>query len=97
MSDELHGLLEAVHDRASFVAFVKALANDRRAEIALELEAPSSSYGPGAGGWENVTIEDYLESAASWAEDCQHLGTQFPEEPSWATFARFLYLGKIYE
>lgn len=98
---ELHEMLEEVRDRASFLDFVRALETDRRAEVVLEQAAPSSPYGPGAKGWENGTIEDFLESAVAWADDIQRTGDEradwFPEAPSWAAFARFLYLGKIYE
>jgi hypothetical protein len=88
----------AVHDRASFLEFVRALASDRRASVAAEREAPSSPYGPQAGGWENVTIEDFLEAAASWAEDTGMGESQgLPAGPSWQAFAAFLLCGKIYE
>jgi hypothetical protein len=80
-----------VHDVETFLAFVSALASDRRASVAAERLAPSSPYGPAAGGWENTTIEDFLESARAWA-DCG-----LPEEPSWQAFAIFLHCGKIYE
>jgi hypothetical protein len=88
----------AVHDRDSFLAFVAALAADRRASVAAERASPSSPYEPDAGGWENVTIEGFLEAALSWAVDSD-MGTSqgLPAEPSWRTFAVFLLCGKIYE
>ncbi|MCW5831758.1 MAG: hypothetical protein KIS78_04800 [Labilithrix sp.] len=93
--------LEAVCDRASFLDFVRALASDRRSEVALESASPSSPYGAGARGWESTTIESFLEAAASWAADVQETGDEreawFPGVPSWAAFAKFLYAGKIYE
>ena len=103
MSDgvDLPNLMEAVHDRASFLEFVLALAKDRREEVELERDTPSSPYGRGARGWENSTIESFLEAAASWAKDVHKLSDEraawFPETPSWRAFAMFLYLGKIYE
>ncbi len=86
-------LLEQVTDRESFLAFDRALAADREDEVAKEQVQPSSPYGPGANGWENATIEAFLEAALAWANDSGDL----PEEPSWYAFANFLYCGKIYE
>lgn len=98
---DLGRLLHAVEDRTTFLAFVRALAADRRAEIELERASPSSLYGPGAMGWENTSIDRFLDAGVSWAEDV--LGTndervrQFPESPSWKTFADFLYAARGYE
>jgi hypothetical protein len=89
---------DAVHDRESFLTFVAALAADRRASAAAETTAPSSPYGPAAGGWENITIEDFLEAALSWAESTGMGESQgLPVGPTWSGFAAFLYCGKIYE
>ena len=89
---------DAVHDRESFLEFVRALAEDRRASVAAEREAPSSPYGPQAGGWENLTIEDFLEAAVAWAESSGMGESQgLPPGPSWQAFASFLFCGKIYE
>ena len=94
---ELHEKLEEVIDRDSFLAFVKALIVDREAEVAIEKDYPSSPSGAGANGWENGTIERYLEAAVRWAEDSRGQPLELPEEPSWKAFATFLYCGKIYE
>ncbi len=59
---------DTVHDRESFFAFVGALAADRRSSVAAEKIEPSSPCGPDAGGWENVSIESFLEAALTWAE-----------------------------
>lgn len=89
---------DAVHDRESFLAFVWALAADRRASVAAEEASPSSPYGPQAGGWENITIEAFLEAAAAWAASSGMGERQgLPPGPSWRAFANFLYCGKIYE
>jgi hypothetical protein len=90
---DLVALLDQVVDRQSFLVFVKALTADRANEVAKERDNPSSPWGPGANGWENGTIESYLDAAVAWAVDSQRL----PEEPSWQAFATFLYCGKIYE
>ncbi len=99
--DELPELLKRVRNRSTFLVFVRALERDRRAAAELERASPSSPYGPGARGWENGTIESFLESAVGWAEDVMPLrgarAAWFPAAPSWAAFARFLYMGKLYE
>lgn len=87
-------MLERVDDQASFLAFVKALAEDRRAKAATEAAHP---YGGQPDGWENVTIDSYLDAAVAWAEDSRGLPTGLASEPSWRGFATFLYCGKIYE
>jgi hypothetical protein len=91
-------LLERVTDRESFLAFVRALIADREDEVAKERLRPISPWGPGANGWENGTIEAYLEAALSWAEATGVGEAQgLPAKPSWKAFAVFLYCGKIYE
>ena len=95
---KLHDLLESVTDEQSFLAFVKALREDREIDATAEKASPSSPYGPTQGGWENVTIESFLESACSWAEDTGFGESQNLSDASpWRKFATFLYLGKIYE
>ena len=93
MKVEPHELLEKVKDRASFLIFVAALIADRKQSVEKERQRPSSPYGPDANGWENTTIEAFVDAAFRWAEDSEDL----PEEPSWKAFATFLYCGKIYE
>lgn len=89
---------DSVHDRESFFAFVRTLIADRQASVATERGAPSNPYGPDAGGWENVSIESFLEAALAWAESTSMGVSQgLPSEPSWRAFAAFLYCGKIYE
>jgi hypothetical protein len=87
-----------VCDQSSFLAFVRALVADREDEVAKERAKPSSPYGPGANGWENGTIEAFLDAAASWAEASEFGKKQgLPEGNPWRQFAIFLYCGKIYE
>ncbi len=85
--------LQAVRDRETFLEFVDALVADRRASIAAEAVKPSSPYGPDAGGWENITIESFLDAALRWAESSAGL----PAAPTWRDFAYFLYAGTCYE
>ena len=95
---DLHDLLDGVQDKASFFDFVRHLVLDRKHAIESEAESPSSKYGRDASGWENSTIESYLEAALSWAEHTEMGSTQgLSADPSWKEFAVFLYVGKIYE
>ena len=87
-----------VHDRESFFEFVRSLCEDRKASKAAERISPSSPYSPDAGGWENITIESFLEAALAWAEDSGKTeGRGLASEPSWRSFAIFLLAGKYYE
>jgi hypothetical protein len=95
---ELEQLLELVTDRDSFLAFAGALVADRVDEVEQEKQTPSSPYGPGANGWENSTIEAFLDAALAWARSTRMGQTQgLAAEPSWKAFAVFLYSGKVYE
>jgi hypothetical protein len=94
----LEDLLDAVCDEGSFVRFLEALAADRADEVAKEKITPSSPYGPGANGWENGTIEGFLECASAWARDSRN-GFQYYKKPDnpWKRCADILFMGKIYE
>jgi hypothetical protein len=95
---ELHELLEKVTDSNSFLKFVYALRADRLDSLAKEVAEPSSPYETDANGWENPTIETFLEGAASWAETTDFGVKQgIPETNYWKRFAVFLFCGKIYE
>jgi hypothetical protein len=89
----LEDCLDQVSDRETFLTFVKALVEDRKDSIELETVNPSSPYGSEAGGWENTTLESFLEAALAWAVESK----QLPNVASWKAFAEFLYCGKIYE
>jgi hypothetical protein len=67
MENELIKLLADVHDEQSFLKFVEALITDRVDEVEKEKTKPSSPYGAGANGWENIKIETFLEAATAWA------------------------------
>src|SRR5262245_15112752 len=59
---------------------------------------PSSPFGADAGGWENITIEQFLDAALAWAESTDMGVSQgLPAVPSWRAFAVFLWCGKVYE
>lgn len=94
----LHEALESVFDAESFLAFARQLAEDRAGEVRRETDSSSSPYGPGANGWENGTIEAFLEAAVSWGEDTDvGLSQGLDPDNPWKRFATFLYCGKIYE
>ena len=87
---------DGVTDFNSFIAFVDWLASDRADEVAKERLKPSHPTGPGANGWENSTIEAFLEAAIACALDNRNKSGHAPN-PSWREFAGFLFGGKIYE
>jgi len=91
-----------VHDRETFLAFVRKLVADREAAVEAERRNPTDprvlGLVPDAGGWYNFAIESYLEAALRWAEDSDMGESQgLPPGPSWRAFAAFLLCGKIYE
>lgn len=94
----LNELLDSVNDERSFLAFANALALDRVESREKEKNSPSSPYGAAVNGWENTSIEDFLDGAIAWGE-ASNLGISQGLSPSnpWRRFATFLYCGKIYE
>lgn len=64
MSIDLRALSDSVHDEATFLRFLTALATDWHEERVVEMANPSPPYSPGALGWENGTIGAMLEAAA---------------------------------
>jgi len=94
----LEDRLDNVKDQESFILFVRDLIADRQDEVKKESENPSNKYGPGANGWENGSIESFLDAGLSWAEDTDFGETQgLGDECVWRKIANFLYCGKIYE
>jgi hypothetical protein len=91
--DSVEDLAPRVDSSDSFLAFVEALAAQRERDAGAEAGKPSSPYGPTGGGWENVTIHQFLEAAVACARDNRLFG----QEPTWKAFARFLLGGKGYE
>ena len=79
--DELARRLLSVTDPESPLSFVRRLIADREA----------------AEGWENTSIENYLESAVAWANDTDFGSTVGVPDNPWRRFAAFLMAGKIYE
>ena len=90
---DLNNLLEKVNSKETFLQFVKALKEDKIDEGEKEKIKPSNPYGPGANGWENGTIDMFLDAIQEFGEDSHHI----TEEPSWKSFALLLFAGKFYE
>ena len=91
---ELHELLETVDGPESFLEFVRKLQADRISEA----NHSTDEFGRGVSGWENHTIEDFLEAAIAWADDSKFGSDQGLKDASpWKMCATFLYCGKIYE
>jgi hypothetical protein len=89
---ELMSLCDCVEDEATFIRFVKALAADFEDSRGKENASPTSPYSPAANGWENTTINAFLDAATAWAHDSQ-TETSNP----WKRAAQMLMAGKIYE
>lgn len=86
-------LLEKVSDCASFIAFARALAKERREAEWLEAEMPRSASSEGALGWRNTLISRFIESGLCHFED----DSDSLEAPTWRDVALFLYHGKMCE
>jgi hypothetical protein len=88
-------LLDQVLDRDSFIAFVEALADERRQAERLENASPDRYQLGGALNWQNGDIAAFLEAAMNYFDEKPF---HKPEShPSWRMFAEFLYHGKIFE
>jgi len=85
---------DSVHDEASFLSFVATLAADRR-EAA---KVPDAGFGAPR-GWQNHTVDDFLDAALAWAHDSSFGRTQGLDVDAsvWRRIAVFLHAGKIYE
>jgi len=94
MAEPLRELADSVADEATFLVFIAVLAADSKMSRALE----ASPYGPNALGWENTTIDRFLEAAAAWGEATIE-GLESYEAPSnhWRRAAHILLAGKFYE
>ncbi len=88
-------LLVQVADRASFIAFVLALAEEREEAEQCEQREPSLYQCGGAYRWQNQSISSFLYASLEYFE-----AKPFHEPelvPSWRMLAEILYYGKIYE
>lgn len=85
---------DTVDDETSFLAFARVLEEDRR------LAAKHDSSGCDAPrGWQNATIEQFIEAALAWADDSEFGRRQRVGDAAspWRRFAAFLHAGKVYE
>lgn len=82
---------ETVHDQASFEIFVEGLIAERRCAAKLDLSRDGFQ-----GEWANTTIEDFLDSALTWAQDSSLWSGATARNP-WRQFAEFLWAGRSYE
>lgn len=88
-------LLDQVRDRDSLIAFVEALAAERRTAEQEERAEPTRYRVDGARGWKNADIASYLHGCLDYFDE-KPLHT--PDiEPNWRMFAEFLWCGKIIE
>lgn len=97
-TDTLQQALESVQNEETFLQFLLALRDDRETSIVQEKIKPSSSFGPDACGWENTTIERFLDTAVRWARDSVN-GNPFYQKPEnpWCRVADILFAAKGYE
>jgi hypothetical protein len=87
--------LDSVRDRDTFIAFVEALAAERRRAEQLEAVDPARHQLGGALGWQNADIASFLDAALVYFTPKPF---HEPETtPSWRMFAEFLWCGKIIE
>jgi len=98
MNKKLHELTDEVNDEKTFLVFIDALLKDSIAEVKAQENTNVDEFGRGPLGWENHTIEQFLEAAQAWAESTNIGATQNLSDASpWRRCAAFLYCGKIYE
>ncbi len=95
---DLQRLADEVHDEQSLLEFMKFLSIDAKDGREKEKNIPSSPYGSGANGWENGSIDGFLEAATRWGRSSID-GLKLYEKPNnpWKRVAQILYMGKIYE
>lgn len=83
---ELINKIQTLKCKEDFVEFIRLLIVDLQ-------ENPN--------GWENQTLESYLEAIASWTEDMegyyQNNNIEIPQNINWKVFANILMAAKMYE
>ena len=88
-------LLDQVRDRESFLAFARALADERAEAEKIEAANPQIYICDGALGWMNGDITSFIHAGLYYFEPSQF--TPSVENPTWKDIAKFLYCGKIIE
>jgi hypothetical protein len=84
--------LKRVQTKQDFIQFLEALLEHRREADALARRAPPEGFDVGPGGWENWTVEEFLEAMHGYAVD-----SALPDAPTWHDVGRLLLAGKGYE
>jgi hypothetical protein len=90
---DLDDLLEKVNSKQSFFDFVEALRDDKIKEDEKEKIKKSDPNEPGANGWQNGSIDAFLDAMYAFGQD----SSSITEQPDWKGFALILYAGKFYE
>lgn len=80
---------DAVASKGDFIAYAKQLLADYRANARVK---PGSAVRGRDGGWQNESLEHFLESLIAYAEDAE-----ISDDARWTTFAGLLRAGKEYE
>ncbi len=94
---DMFEIASEVTDERSFIRFLGLLAEDREKEKGLDKGHPSHARASGSLGWENVFIEDFLESASAWGSAT--IDAEYPTKPEnpWTRAAQIICAGKSYE
>lgn len=95
---DLDVLLELVVDEDSFLSFAEALGRDFWLESKLEADNPSPPSMHGRLGWENGSVDTFLDAASAWGRNSAvpgHPGNR--DTNPWRRCAHILYAGKFYE
>lgn len=83
---DLSTALEQLSTKGDFLLFMKLLLKDLQNNPA---------------GWENRSLESYLEAFARWTEDMdgfyQHQNQPVPQNINWKVMANMLMAARIYE
>jgi len=83
---------KSVDSPETFLKFLAGLREHREAAVEEARRAPPGGFDVGPGGWENWTIEEFLEAMEAYAHDAA-----LPAQPTWRDVARLLLAGKGYE
>ena len=95
---DLKALADTAVDEASFIAFLGALKRDRRDDCDREKCQATPPFSSSGSGWNNASIEEFLDAAIGWASDTKSGAKYYsvPENP-WTRCAQILLMGKMYE
>jgi len=70
-------------------------------DLANFIEALRDDFLHNSAGWENPTIDKYLDAMAAWVRSMdnyyRHVGEGPPIQPTWRTIGHILSAAKVYE